>query len=52
MIIVWGLFSLISMCACILILASLAISLHEKKSEMDNKYDPFSHFFEVYNEKK
>lgn len=51
MVIVLGILSLISMCACILILASLAIPLHEKKSETDNKYDPFSYLFEVYKEK-
>ncbi|MGG4130127.1 hypothetical protein ABEW19_17815 [Paenibacillus illinoisensis] len=51
MVIVLGLLSLISMCACILILASLAISLHERKQETDNKNEPFSYLFEVYNEK-
>lgn len=48
---VWGILSLIYMCACILILASFAISLHERKPETDNKNDPFSYLFEIYNEK-
>lgn len=52
MVVVLGILSLIFMCTCILILASFAISPHEKKSEPDNKKDPFSYLFEVYNENK
>lgn len=51
MVLVLGILSLIFICTCILILASFAISLHEKKSEADNKNDPFCYLFEVYNEK-
>ncbi|WP_157756133.1 hypothetical protein [Paenibacillus crassostreae] len=50
MIILVGIICLIFMCSSIIILASIAISLHSTKKSSVGKKDPYSFLFEVYDE--
>jgi hypothetical protein len=50
MVILIGIMCIFILCSTIIILSSLAISLHQKKKSFKVNKDPYSYLFEVYDE--